>query len=243
MGMDVIVEIVDSHVTDEIFEKIFSFFRAVDERFSPFKPESELSRMNQGKISVDDCSEDMKEVLRLSEDTKRISKGYFDIMKPDGVCDTCGMVKGWAIWKASCILTDAGFRNFYVEAGGDIQTSGTDSSGQKWSIGIRNPFKPESEIVKVLSLSGEGIATSGSYAKGAHIYDPHKKEYVDGNIVSFTVVGPNVYEADRFATAGFAMQEKGVEFIESLSGLEAYSINSGGIATMTSGFEKYVKIF
>jgi thiamine biosynthesis lipoprotein len=59
-------------------------------------------------------------------------------------------------------------------------------------------------------------------------------------IASLTVVGPNVYEADRFATAAFAMEEDGIMFIESLKNFEGYSINSEGIATMTSGFEKYM---
>ena len=61
-------------------------------------------------------------------------------------------------------------------------------------------------------------------------------------IVSISVIGQNIYEADRFATAAFAMQKEGINFIERLDGLEAYMIDNKGIATMTSGFEKYTKI-
>ncbi len=60
-------------------------------------------------------------------------------------------------------------------------------------------------------------------------------------VVSLTVVGPNIYEADRFATAAFAMGEAGIMFIEKLPGFEGYMVNDNGIATFTSGFEKYVK--
>ena len=55
-------------------------------------------------------------------------------------------------------------------------------------------------------------------------------------------MGPNVLEADRFATAAFAMGREGIHFIESLKGFEGYAIDAKGIATMTSGFEVYTKI-
>ena len=60
-------------------------------------------------------------------------------------------------------------------------------------------------------------------------------------ILSLTVVGPNIYEADRFATAAFAMQREGINFIENLNGFEGYSIDKNGTATMTSNFEKYTR--
>jgi thiamine biosynthesis lipoprotein len=49
-----------------------------------------------------------------------------------------------------------------------------------------------------------------------------------------------VLEADRFATAAFAMGAAGVRFIESLDGFDAYSIDSTGVATMTSNFSLLV---
>ena len=119
------------------------------------------------------------------------------------------------------------YKNFYIDCGGDIQTISQRSrqrrgspeaakvKGQKWKIGIKNPFKQE-EIVKVVYLANEGIATSGTYIRGGHIYNP--KGGKDDGIVSLTVIGPNVYEADRFATAAFAMGEKGIGFIERLKG-------------------------
>jgi len=45
-------------------------------------------------------------------------------------------------------------------------------------------------------------------------------------IASISVIGPNVYEADRFATAAFAMGEKGIEFIEKQKKLEGYMIKN-----------------
>ena len=50
------------------------------------------------------------------------------------------------------------------------------------------------------------------------------------------MIGPNIYEADRFATAAFAMGRDGILFIEELQGFEGYMIDRNGMATLTSGF-------
>ncbi len=138
------------------------------------------------------------------------------------------------------MLHGFGYRNFYVEAGGDIQVFGQNGEGKAWTVGIKNPFNVQ-EIVKTAKLhNNEGIATSGSYERGAHIYNPKNRKQELAEIASITVIGKNIYEADRFATAAFAMQGRGIGFIESVPGLEGYSIDTHGIATMTSGFSTYV---
>ena len=96
------------------------------------------------------------------------------------------------------------------------------------------------EIVKVVVPGDGGVATSGTYVRGPHIYDPHASAPPLDDVASLTVVGPDVYEADRFATAAFAMGRDGVAFLEMQPGLEAYSIGRDRVATMTSGFERYV---
>lgn len=241
MGMTITVEIADGKAEEKSFDKIFSYFKYVDENFSVFKETSEISKINKGLIKESNYSKDMKEIFLLSEKTKKETNGYFDIMTPDGKYNPSGLVKGWAIYNASKLLLEDGFRNFYINAGGDIQAYGKNASGENWTVGIRSPLNPEKEIVKVLSISNKGVATSGTYIRGQHIYNPHKKDHKLNDVVSITVIGPNVYEADRFATAVFVMGKEGVNFIEKLPGFEAYMIDKNGIATMTSNFNKYVK--
>ncbi len=238
MGMPVTVEIGDSSAQKNDLEKIFSYFQYVEDNFSKYKETSEVSKINNGEICEAEYSKDMKTILKLSEETKHLTGGYFDIVTAEGKIDPSGLVKGWAIYEASKLLQANGFKSYYVDAGGDVQTYGLNSNGEKWSVGIRNPFKMD-EIVKVLYLGDEGIATSGTYIRGQHVYDPFQQQKPITEIVSLTVVGPNVYEADRFATAAFAMRENGIQFVEKLDGFEGYQIDKNGIATMTSGFEKY----
>ena len=180
----------------------------------------------------------MKTILQLAKQTKQATQGFFDVYQND-LLDPSGIVKGWAIWNAAKILKKRGFINYFVDAGGDAQVMGNNSRNKPWTIGIQNPFNLN-EIVKIVVLHNQGIATSGTAIRGQHIYNPHSlREKITG-IVSLSVIGPNVYEADRFATAAFAMGEEGINFIEKLNGFEGYMINDRGIATFTSGFGKYV---
>ncbi len=238
MGMPVTVEITDAGASRGSFEKAFDYFQYVDDTFSTYKKGSEISRINRGELQASQYSKDMTSIFALAEETKRVTHGYFDIHTPDGFIDPSGIVKGWAINKVADLLRSLGHENFYVEAGGDIETCGKNADGKEWRIGIRDPFD-RARIVKVVFPRGKGIATSGTSIRGEHIYDPHTKQPVATSVVSLTVIGPNVYEADRFATACFAMGKGGIAFIEQLDGFEGYAIATDGIATMTSAFAAY----
>lgn len=237
MGMHITIEIVNQKVKQEDFNAVFAYFDHIDKQFSPYKQTSEVTKINNGLLKYNHYSPEMQEVLRLSEQTKQESNGYFDVFR-NGILDPSGLVKGWAIWNACFLLKDRGFANYYIDAGGDIQVAGKNERGNPWTVGIRNPFN-YSEVVKVVTLNNEGIATSGTSLRGQHIYNPHRHGMEITDIISLTVISKNVYEADRFATAAFAMGEKGISFIENLSGFEGYMIDKHGIATYTSGFNKY----
>jgi FAD:protein FMN transferase len=237
MGMPITIEVVEPEGTPELLDEVFAYFAWVDDTFSTYKDTSEISRLNRGELSVDGTSDDVRLILALSEETRRATDGFFDIMR-DGRCDPSGIVKGWAIQQAADMLRERGYANFYVEAGGDAQLVGR-KQGQPWKVGIRNPFN-RAENVKVLELADCGIATSGTAVRGPHIYDPHHPETPPQGVMSLTVIGPNVYEADRFATAAFAMGLDGIRFLQRLPGFEAYLIDTTARATYTRGFERYV---
>jgi thiamine biosynthesis lipoprotein len=238
MGMPVTVEIAGGKDAASAISDTFAYFKEVDERYSTYKTTSEISRINEG-LPEDQWSDEMKLVLSLCEETKQATHGFFDITR-DGKCDPSGLVKGWAIEQAAERLRGRGLKDFCLEAGGDFQVSGVSAGGRPWKIGIRNPFNRE-EIIKVLTVSNEGVATSGTAIRGQHIYNPHAPAAPIEDIKSLTVIGPNIYEADRFATAAFAMGKEGIGFIESLPGFEAYMIDAGKTATFTSGFERYIE--
>lgn len=236
MGMPITIEILDLDAEPQL-EATFDYFRSVDRRYSTYKPDSEISSINRG-LPESQWSEEMRSVLWLCEETKQASQGYFNITR-NGRRDPSGLVKGWAITNAANRLLHAGLRDFYIEAGGDIEAHGHNPEQQPWRVGIRNPFA-KNEIIRSVHLSGLAIATSGTYIRGQHIYNPHRPDEPINDIASLTVIGPTAFEADRFATAAFAMGRSGIDFIAARPGLEGYMIGTDRVATFTSGFERYV---
>ena len=239
MSMDCQITIADEKSGDEIRKivtEIKYFLLNIELSLSPFIPTSEISQINQGKIKIINSSIRTQQILNLCDQTKKLSGGYFDSYE-NGKIDPCGLVKGWAIHQTSLLLKRCGLSNFLIEISGDLQTSGHPLNKKFWVVGIRNPFR-HSEIIKTVHLSGEGIATSGSDRNDQHIYNPVYNKPIK-EIISLTVIAPNVFEADRFATAAFAMSRRGIDFIESRPGFEGYMIDQNRTATYTSGFRRF----
>ena len=69
MGMPVTVEIPRGGSAASAISDTFDFFRKVDERYSTYKPSSEISRINEG-LPRSRWSSEMKEVLRLCDQTR-----------------------------------------------------------------------------------------------------------------------------------------------------------------------------
>ena len=187
--------------------------RTADVRFSPFKPESEVSRLLRGELSEADCERDLRQILSLAETLRTRTGGYFDVRghRPDGRPDPTGLVKGWALEEAAWILAEAGIRNFCFNGGGDVVTRGRPQPNSSWKVGIRHPERPEA-LTAVVGLSGESIATSGAYERGEHITDPHTKLPAQG-LLSISVIGPSLTTADALATAVFAMGRPGLDWM------------------------------
>jgi len=223
--------------SEELFQQSFTLLEKVDARFSTYKEDSEISRINRGEVKRVDAGSDIQEVFAIAEDTKKRTNGYFDIEKKDGTLDPSGVVKGWAILGVQRLLEGAGMRDFMIDIAGDIASGGVNGKGDPWAFGIKNPLASD-EIVKVVYPCGRGVATSGSYERGAHIYNPHTHAPLE-TIRSVTVIAKDILEADLLATSAFAMGEQGIVFLESLPDAEGYAISKDGTAVATSGFSSF----
>ena len=110
MGMPITVEMVEKGATfskteiQAALEEVYAYFVHVEEQFSFFKDTSEVSTINKGLLTPEQYSEEMKEILRLSEQTKQESNGYFDVYDKNGKFNPSGLVKGWAIYNAAKML-------------------------------------------------------------------------------------------------------------------------------------------
>ena len=71
MAMPVIVDINEPNIDESVFSEIFKYLRYIDDKFSTYKNNSEIEKINRGEISYKEYSNDMKTILKLSEKTKK----------------------------------------------------------------------------------------------------------------------------------------------------------------------------
>jgi thiamine biosynthesis lipoprotein len=214
---------------------MFDWLRFADATFSTFKDDSEISRLNRGELSLADAHPDVREVLDRCEALRVETDGYFDMRAAAAdAIDPSGLVKGWAVDRAAAILVDAGLRDFAVNVAGDMRLRGRAVPEPCWSVGIQHPLEPE-RIAAVVETNDLAVATSGAYARGDHVLDPHTRRPPVG-VLSVTIVGPELATADAYATAAFAMGEVGIHWAARLRGYEALTILADERVLSTPGF-------
>jgi thiamine biosynthesis lipoprotein len=188
---------------ESAFDLVESFLVDVDNIFSTYKEDSEVTLLRKGLLGIEECSEIVKEVWSLCIKARELTNGSFDPWSSKGGYDPSGLVKGWAAQIAVELLKEAGIEHCLVNASGDIVVSGgsevRNNETIPWNIGVVDP-EEVSKIVKIFDLSEGCIATSGTYRKGPHIVDPYTGMIAIGAL-SATVIGPEGALADALATA------------------------------------------
>ena len=248
MGMPIVVEVGDPGAWSEPVEAVFRWFRFVDETFSLYRPESEMSRLNRGDLALGACHAAVRSVLRRCEELREATGGYFDARAAGaafggsgpavaGTIDPSGLVKGWAVEGASRLLARAGAQNHSVNAGGDIRLRGGPRPGEPWRIGIQHP-RLRDRVAAVLVADDLAVATSGAYERGEHVVDPHTGRPPEG-VLSVTIAGPDLALADAYATAAFAMGRDGPGWTAGLGGYGAMTIMADETVLTTPAFGEW----
>ncbi|WP_031486926.1 FAD:protein FMN transferase [Streptomyces bicolor] len=229
MGFPVSLRVDDAHVGEETADAVFAWLREVDARFSPFKPDSEVCRLDRGEIERGDVSADLDEVLGLCEEYRVATGGAFDVRLPGRGLDPCAVVKGWSVQRAAELLKAAGARRFVLNAGGDVV-----ASGGPWRVGVRHPEQAD-KVCVVAELTDGAIATSARYERGDHIVDGRTGLPATG-LLSLTVVASSLTLADTLATAAFAMGAEGVAWAAAREGCEVFAVDAERRVLRTEGF-------
>ncbi|WCH95012.1 FAD:protein FMN transferase [Streptomyces sp. WAC 01325] len=229
MGFPVSLRVDDAHVGPEAADAVFAWLREVDARFSPFKADSEVCRLDRGEIARRDVSADLGEVLGLCEEYRAATGGAFDVRLPGRGLDPCAVVKGWSVQRAAESLRAAGARRFVLNAGGDVV-----AGGGPWRVGVRHPERAD-KVCTVAELTDGAIATSARYERGDHIIDGRTGRPATG-LLSLSVVAPSLTVADTVATAAFAMGAEGVDWAASRAGCEVFAVDAERRVLRTEGF-------
>jgi thiamine biosynthesis lipoprotein len=207
-----------------------AWLRHVDEVFSTYRPDSQISRLAAGTLALSACSPEVWEVHRLCDEAQRRTGGWFSAGYAGGF-DPTGLVKGWAVERAATMLRTAGAQGVCVNGGGDIQVH-----GGPWRIGVTHPLRPGA-LATVVTADGEvAVATSGPAERGAHIVDPRTGRAAAQVFASVTVVRRTLADADVFATAACAMGTAAQEWLLTRPATEAFAVLPDGTTWCTPGF-------
>lgn len=157
-----------------------------------------------------------------------------------------GIAKGYAVDRAIAILKAYGIKQAVINAGGDLYCLGN-KFGKSWRIGVQHPRQPD-EIIEVVALKNQAIATSGDYQRYFvyqgkryhHILDPLSGKPAQSS-QSATVIAETTEQADVLATASFVLgSDRGIELLSEIAGAEGMIIDAQGSKHYTEGFPAYI---
>lgn len=238
MGTVFTLDLRDLEPTAAAVDRAVAWWRWVDDTFSTYRPDSQISRLAAGTLTVEDCVPEVRHILNRCAEAARLSGGYFTD-HPAGRLDPSGMVKGWSVDMASGMLSRAGSRDHCISAGGDVWCTGVPAPGERWRVGVVDPHD-RTRLIAVIDAPpderGLAVATSGTTERGQHILNPHSDHHPD-DLASITVTGSDLTHVDWVATAAFAMGHDSRTWLDEMEDVEAYAVTPDGDYWCTLGFE------
>ena len=180
---------------------------------------------------------DMKDVHRVLEHTGigKIEITDSVLVKSNKGCklDLNAIAKGYGVDKTFNLLNQKGFKNIFVEIGGEVKCSGKNIKNKNWSIGIEDPSDDgnyEKKISAIISVPNGAIATSGNYRNIVdldgeilgHTINPQTGFPIQTDVLSVSVLSNSCMESDAWATALMAMNHQtGFALVENQSNINA----------------------
>jgi FAD:protein FMN transferase len=220
MGMPISLALRGRHTDDRhagaAWADAMAVLREVDRVFSTYRSDSFVSRFGRGEVTLEDCPDEVAEVLALGSAAEERSGGAFRVLLPgqDGtsVLDPSGVVKGWAVERAAGLLRGLDETDFCLSAGGDLVCRTLDVAAEPWRIGIEDPHDP-SRVLAVVPVRTGAVATSGSAHRGDHVVDG-RTGLPPTHVASVTVVGDELTWVDIDATTAYAMGPDAARWLE-----------------------------
>jgi len=201
---------------------------------------------------INDPDDDkIKEILSYTG-SEKILLDYPFIKKthPNLQLDLNAIAKGYAVDLIYRWLKKRGFKDLFIEIGGEIRCGGFNKMGKDWVIGIDSPVENSRQsIFTTVQLRNTALATSGNYRnylerqgeKINHSINPYTGKPVKTNVLSVSVKSENCLNADAWATALMIMTyDEGIEKINGLDEIEAFWILSNTNGSMN---QRYTESF
>jgi thiamine biosynthesis lipoprotein len=163
-----------------------------------FNPQSELSKLNDGRLKRSSLSQELRHILELCDYWKQKTDGLFDVAF-SGKINLSGFLKGYALDAVRPILTKHSIQSALINMGNSsILAVGNRSENDKgWKV--KNSEGDE------YTLLNQCLTTSGNDSPDRmHILNPRTGEYALGNRI-VSVVTSGGAEGEVMATVSFIM--------------------------------------
>lgn len=231
--MGTVVSLDADGAAPELPAHVEQIFSDADARFSLYRPDSELSRINDGSLSLLDAGPELSEAYALAVDWRSSTEGCFTPSRPDGLLDLNGVVKAIAMRDAGAELAASGLEDWTLVVGGDLLASGRGPDGGPWVTGIVDP-EDRSALLCAIELREprQAIATSGSAERGDHIWSATGRS----DFLQVTVVADDILTADVLATAIVAGGERMLRSACERWSIDVLTVDRTGALAATPGF-------
>ncbi len=163
----------------------------------------------------------------------------------EGMSVTLGAIaKGYIADKVKETLIERGVTSAVVNLGGNVLIIGAKPDGSPFRVGIQNPLGQSGNVIRYIDAADEALVSSGVYERYFmhegkryhHILDPFTGMPAETGVSGVTIIGKSSADADALSTVCLLMgQEKGLELIESLPGVEAVFVSDDGTVTASGG--------
>ena len=186
-------------VIDNLLKESIAFVHEIDHQFSTYKESSEVSQIRRGELQISDASDRVQLIWEKCVAAKELTQGAFEPFQERlGGFDPSGYVKGWAADQLAEMAKKVGVHRLHINAGGDLTLRGGMDDKQPWMIGIQHPERAGS-IAAAIPMRDGAVASSGTYERGAHIFDSSNNSIAIGARAT-SVYGPDGGLADALAT-------------------------------------------
>ena len=163
-----------------------------------------------GNYQIPDSGE-ISERLELVDYTKIKVDGSRITLGEGMSIDLGAVAKGYTGDRLCELLRQGGVTSAVLNLGGNVQTIGSKPDGSDWRVAIKDPFKPDENLL-IVGVSDSAVITSGDYERYfvgddgkryCHIIDPSTGRPADSGIASITIIGKNGLKCDSLSTALF----------------------------------------
>ncbi len=230
MGMPISLALRGRHADDErarsAWADVMAELHWVDLTFSTYREDSYVSRLGRAEIALADAPAEVAEVLEIGAAAERDSGGAFAVRRGQ-TFDPSGVVKGWAVERASAALKALTDTDFCLSAGGDMVCH---SDTSPWRVGIEDPVSP-SKILATVPVTNGGVATSGTAHRGSHLVDARTGRAPEG-IASVTVIAASLIDADVDATTAYVLGREAAQWLRTRPGRTGLVVWADGSTTV-----------